>query len=1144
MRGLIFLLEKTIEGNCFSQSKGGVLFFLLIEENSTNVFNLETKKVLFFKGELPSSKIVSFTHIEENAFSLIYEDGSIFSLNKEECIFHGKIENGITKAVWCPSALYLAILVKGGSLIVLSSKLDVVYEKALSQDVDKERKGLDWGSKEKQYKGREEVEIKKEEKIIDDRENIAWRFDSSLFAISFLENGIRVSRIYTNKGNLISTIEDCFFLGNTLSWKGCGNLIASNTKKEIVFIEQSGLRYGGFSLLGWTSPIKIEWNCDSTILASLHQDQKKVSVLLWTCSNYRWFLKQVFEVHEEIIFEWSRTNPTVLYLQKEKNVTILVFSNQKYMVSKHGHVSFVNGKELYITNFETTGIPPPYYETKIDLPSVPIQHVFSQCGEYLAFLFKNSFGVFDLKNSSAQYSEHLIISPKQILLVNQKLFLISSLNGENVFSIDRNGKIIWNICIENAERIVYGRNSIIVLSFELKLTYLSYCGNILKEKYLKESPEEFSILPESEDGLLFIGKNKRLYHNENILLENVTSFQRKEEMIIAISEDNILHFFSLRNNLFEEEIKERRNVELGSRIVFLSEMNSSILLQMPRGNIERIYPRNLVWNSVKKLFYLKKFKDSFLLCKKHQIKPKYLFEEDKKFLLENISTFIRQLNSEELLNLFVISIGKECEDLKQTECLFEKIRQECKLLCYKETTITTYVFCLQPNLEMAAKEAEGNSKALDYLSFLVTPKKIFNVFLGLYNTETALSVIRKTQEDPAEYISLLEKLKSVDRTVCRFKIDNHLKNYKKALRNLYEIEKNFELVIEYAKEHSLLKELIILSKENVSNWKKALCVLANELIEQNDFKAATTFFYLGGDFFSAYKVAIEGLLWRKVFEISTLIEVDLEGVPERIVSGLINKGEYVEAYSLCIEQNIDAELTLDIALKGKLWEKAVYLSFKYGANFKKITIGSLLNEKNQSIKQLVEGKERLKELLLRLPDAKERTNKRIEDYFLLLKQDEGTETFSQTTNTTVESRKSFISGLSFQKRNKKHLHGKKGSWHEVEFLLTEIKKEIELLNKILQTSQSLIDSLNSFFLDVSDFCDNFEKIRKWIKTQRVLFSHIDLSTEILEMVEKTFLISNDVKEAVEEYRKRIKQLSESIPETNSFFSVISSFSLL
>ena len=89
----------------------------------------------------------------------------------------------------------------------------------------------------------------------------------------------------------------------------------------------------------------------------------------------------------------------------------------------------------------------------------------------------------------------------------------------------------------------------------------------------------------------------------------------------------------------------------------------------------------------------------------------------------------------------------------------------------------------------------GAKKALEYVSWLVNPNKLFDVALMTYDFELVTLVATQTQKDPKEYVPYLQELKAMDEVYMRFKIQNDLKNYKQALE---EISKGGEKYFEEA----------------------------------------------------------------------------------------------------------------------------------------------------------------------------------------------------------------------------------------------------------------------------------------------------------------------------------------------------------
>lgn len=90
--------------------------------------------------------------------------------------------------------------------------------------------------------------------------------------------------------------------------------------------------------------------------------------------------------------------------------------------------------------------------------------------------------------------------------------------------------------------------------------------------------------------------------------------------------------------------------------------------------------------------------------------------------------------------------------------------------------------------------------AVKYIIFLVDSDTLFEVALGMYDFSLVLLVAQHAQkvveglcrfvsvlrsfQDPREYLPFLRELRALEKYYQRFRIDDHLKRYKSALRNL------------------------------------------------------------------------------------------------------------------------------------------------------------------------------------------------------------------------------------------------------------------------------------------------------------------------------------------------------------------------
>ena len=92
--------------------------------------------------------------------------------------------------------------------------------------------------------------------------------------------------------------------------------------------------------------------------------------------------------------------------------------------------------------------------------------------------------------------------------------------------------------------------------------------------------------------------------------------------------------------------------------------------------------------------------------------------------------------------------------------------------------------------------------AVKYIIFLVDADTLFDVALGMYDFSLVLLVAQHAQkvpfyeyffslanmlrslQDPREYLPFLRELRALEKYYQRFRIDDHLKRYQSALRNL------------------------------------------------------------------------------------------------------------------------------------------------------------------------------------------------------------------------------------------------------------------------------------------------------------------------------------------------------------------------
>ena len=105
------------------------------------------------------------------------------------------------------------------------------------------------------------------------------------------------------------------------------------------------------------------------------------------------------------------------------------------------------------------------------------------------------------------------------------------------------------------------------------------------------------------------------------------------------------------------EADERcRTIERGARLVTVIPSTAAVVLQMPRGNLETIYPRALVLAGIRRNINDKKYKKAFLACRNHRVDMNIIHDHSPEEFIANTGLFIDQVRKVEHIDLFLSQI--------------------------------------------------------------------------------------------------------------------------------------------------------------------------------------------------------------------------------------------------------------------------------------------------------------------------------------------------------------------------------------------------------------------------------------------------------------------------------------------------------
>lgn len=340
-----------------------------------------------------------------------------------------------------------------------------------------------------------------------------------------------------------------------------------------------------------------------------------------------------------------------------------------------------------------------------------------------------------------------------------------------------------------------------------------------------------------------------LYADKTLLARDCTSYILTDAHLIFTTAQHLLKFVHLTDPTQMQvpsdtpEVDERcRSIERGARIVTSIPSIYAVILQMPRGNLETIFPRVLVVSGIRQHIRAGDYLAAFLACQTHQVDLNILHDYDPETFLSQIAKFIDQLKKPSRVDEFLSKL----KDEDVTETLYrdtlktgvtaeptgppDQTRRHA--VDQKTSKVNRIADAFIPVLSSKAASPNGTTGttssntnhlqnlitahvskrpadlnaaltlvstllktstseadlAISHLCFL-TPdtNRLFDAALALYDLELTLLVAQNAQRDPREYMPFLESLSELPELRRRYQIDNHLKRYAKALASLHAI---------------------------------------------------------------------------------------------------------------------------------------------------------------------------------------------------------------------------------------------------------------------------------------------------------------------------------------------------------------------
>lgn len=193
----------------------------------------------------------------------------------------------------------------------------------------------------------------------------------------------------------------------------------------------------------------------------------------------------------------------------------------------------------------------------------------------------------------------------------------------------------------------------------------------------------------------------------------------------------------------------------------------------------------------------------------------------------------------------------------------------------------------------------------------------------MYNFDLVLLVATKSQKDPKEFLPFLNELDSYEENYQKYKIDEHLKKYEKALTHIAKCgEEKLNEAIVFIERHGVYRIALKEYSELKNCYRKICFSFANYLRKKGELDEASIMYERAGDIQQAVQTAKSSLNWRRCLVLCDKSEV--KSLSYSLTQALEGAGKYDEAFRIQKEFCGDLKKAVQILLNGKLFIDAIF----------------------------------------------------------------------------------------------------------------------------------------------------------------------------------------------------------------------------
>ncbi|KLO09706.1 IkappaB kinase complex, IKAP component [Schizopora paradoxa] len=536
---------------------------------------------------------------------------------------------------------------------------------------------------------------------------------------------------------------------------------------------------------------------------------------------------------------------------------------------------------------------------------------------------------------------------------------------------------------------------------------------------------------------------------------------------------------------------ERRRVERGSVIVTSVSSAMSLVLQMPRGNLETINPRPLVLAVVRQDIDVMKYRKAFIACRKHRIDLNVLFAHNPTSFMGNVASFVEQIEDVDFLNLFLTNIGQSTLPPTTIAEICDAIRTQLEtkdLTKYVNSILTAHVSKKPADYEAGLKlllrlrDIDSNlvEEAVKYIIFLVDADKLFDTALGMYDFSLVLLIAQHSQKDPREYLPFLRELRALPKYYQRYKIDDHLKRYQSALRNIRLAGSDYlEEALKYIELHHLYLDSLAIWRNDPESYLRLLELYGDWLFDRREYDKAAIVYVEARKHPKAIVAYERALMWRELFTLAVEDSVDeneIEQIALRVADELSSKKRFDEAARVLIDYGKDVRGCVQALAHGNSFSEArrIISVHREAELIVDILHPAALESRHQFTEDIDEMKTQLGKQVQRIQELRVKQVKEPDAFYGVEEENlhnvdvmtdvsmAPTAFTRYTAAPSMASKASKRSSRSKRKLERKVGSGKKGTVDEEEYLLTSITKLVTRFKTLESDAERLIPHLMVF----------------------------------------------------------------------------------